>query len=336
MLSAVNDESDRTAMTVNLIHLSRVPCAAVRTLPYAGIAVVSALALAACGPSSGSGDAGAPAGASTPAPTGAAGGGAGGQRPPGVNGLVAAVSGSTMEVQTRTDQTAVTWNNSTTFTTTASATLADVTVGACVTVLEPASSGSATTSGSGSAPATQVTAASVDVRPAVNGQCTGFGGAGGAGGPGGVPGSGATRPSGAPTAPPTTGAAGGRGSGDVGRRALAGQVTAVSGDTITVQETLRPRGTDTATATATPTIATVTVTTNASTTYTAQKTGAASDVTVGECASALGKADDTGAVTATSISLRPATNGSCTTGFGGAGGGGGGATGTATTGGSNG
>jgi hypothetical protein len=283
---------------MNVIQLSRVPRAAVRMLPYAGIAVVTALALAGCGPSSASGNAGAPAGGLTPAPTSTAGGGAGGQRQPGVNGLIAAVTGSTMQVQTRTDQTAVTWNDSTTFTTTASATLADVTVGACVTVLEPASGGSAT-SGSGSAPATSVTAASVDVRPAVNGQCAGLGG-------------------------------------DLGRRVVAGQVTAVSGDTITVQETMRPRGTDTGTATATPTTATVTVTTNASTTYTAQKAAAASDVVVGECASALGKADDTGAVTATSISLRPAANGSCTNGFGGPGGGRGAATGTATTGGSSG
>ena len=316
---------------MNVIQLSRVPRAAVWTLPYAGIAVVTALALAGCGPSSASGNAGAPAGGSTPAPTGTAGGGAGGQRQPGVNGLIAAVTGSTMQVQTRTDQTAVTWNDSTTFTTTASATLADVTVGTCVTVLEPASGGSAT-SGSGSAPATSMTAASVDVRPAVNGQCAGFGGPGG--GPGG-PGAGATPPTGAPTGSATTGSGAGRGGGD-GRRVVAGQVTAVSGDTITVQETMRPRGTDTGTATATPTTATVTVTTNASTTYTAQKAAAASDVVVGECASALGKADDTGAVTATSISLRPATNGSCTNGFGGPGGGRGAATGTATTGGSSG
>jgi hypothetical protein len=113
---------------------------------------------------------------------------------------------------------------------------------------------------------------------------------------------------------------------------VAGLVTAVSGDTITVQETIRARGDGTAssTATASPTTATVAVTTTASTTYAAQKAGAATDVAVGQCASALGKADDTGAVTATSITLRPATNGSCTTGFGGAGGRGG-ATGTAPT-----
>jgi Domain of unknown function (DUF5666) len=332
MPCAVNDESDWTAVTVKVIALSRVPRVGVRTLLYAGIVVATALALAACGPSSGSGNAGTPAGGSTPAPTGTAGGGAGGQRQPGVNGLIAAVTGSTMQVQTRTDQTAVTWNDSTTFTTSKSATLADVTVGACVTVLEPAASGSAT-SGAGSAPATSVTAASVDVRPAVNGQCAGFGGAGG---PGGGVGAGATPPTRAPSDTATTGPGGGRGGADGVRRVVGGQVTAVSADTFTVQETMRPRGTDTATATATPTTATVTVTTNASTTYTAQRAATAADVAVGECASAQGKADDTGAVTATAISLRPATNGSCAAGFGGRGGGRGGATGTATTGGSGG
>jgi hypothetical protein len=212
-----------------------------------------------------------------------------------------------MQVQTRTDQTAVSWNDATTFTTVATAALSDVTVGTCVTVLEPPASGTPTGSAT-SSPATQVTAASVEVRPARNGECAG-----------------------APTGTVTNGT-GGRGAADFGRRAVAGLVTAVNGDTITVQETMRARGDGTAssTATASPMTATVTVATTSSTTYTAQKAGAATDVAVGECASALGKADDTGAVTATSITLRPATNGSCTTGFGGAGGRGG-ATGTATT-----
>jgi hypothetical protein len=304
-------------MTVNALH----------TLPLAGAAVVAAFALGACG-SAPTANTQAPAGGSTPAPT--ATGGPGGQRQPGVNGLVAAVSGSTMQVQTRTDQTAVTWSDATTFTKVDAAALADVTVGSCVTVLEPEASGSAT--GSASAPATQVTAASIEVRPAVNGDCTG--GFGGFGAPGGTPPSaGATRPSGAPTGTATSGS-GGRNGADFGRRAVAGLVSAVSGDTITVQESLRVGGARTATATASPTTTTVTVTTTGSTTYTAQKTAAATDVAVGECASALGKADDTGAVAATSISLRPATNGSCTTGFGG--GGRGGATGTATSGGTNG
>jgi len=315
-------------MSINQIRVPRATTAA-RALPYAGLAVLTALALAACGPASASGDSGAPAAGSTPAPTGTAGaGGAGGQRQPGVNGLIAAVNGSTMQVQTRTDQTAVSWTDATTFTTVAMGALTDVTVGSCVTVLEPATSGTATGSAA-SAPATQVTAASVEVRPATNGECAaGFGG--------GAPGAGGTPPAGAPTGAPTgtaTNGTGGRGGADFGRRAVAGLVTAVSGDSITVRETARARGNGTAssTATASPTTTSVTVTTTSSTTYTAQKTGAATDVAVGECASALGKADDTGAVAATAITLRPATNGSCTTGFGGPGGGRGGSTGTATT-----
>ncbi|HYQ31653.1 MAG TPA: hypothetical protein VEQ83_00450, partial [Lapillicoccus sp.] len=107
-------------MSSNQIRLPRPSSAAVRALPYAGVALLTALALAACGPASASGDSGAPAAGSTPAPTGTAGaGGAAGQRQPGVNGLVAAVNGSTMQVQTRTDQTAVTWSDATTFTTVA-------------------------------------------------------------------------------------------------------------------------------------------------------------------------------------------------------------------------
>jgi hypothetical protein len=325
----VNDESERISMTVSQIRLPRPSTAVLRAVPYAGVAAVTALALAACGPASGG--TAAPPASSTSAATGGAGGGGSGQRQPGVNGLIAAVNGSTMQVQTRTDQTAVTWSDTTAFTKVATAALTDVTVGSCVTVLEPASSSTATGS-SGAAPATQVTAASVDVRAATNGECAGgFGGAGAAGGPGGAPGAGATPPAGAPTGSATTGP-GGRNPGDFGRRAVGGLVTAVSGDTITVQETMRARGNGTAssTATASPTSVTVSVTTTSSTTYTAQKAGVASDVAVGECATALGKADDTGAVTATSITLRPATNGTCTAGFGG-GGGRGGATGTATT-----
>ncbi len=323
-------------MRMTVFSLPRPSRSVVRVVPYAGVVVATVLALAACGPATASDGGGAPAGGSTAAPTGGTGaGGAGGQRQPGVNGLIAAVNGSTMQVQTRTDQTAVSWNDATTFTTVTSAALSDVTVGTCVTVLEPAASGTATGSAT-SGPATQVTAASVEVRPATNGECAGgFGGAGGPGGTVGAPGAGGTRPAGAPTGAPTgtaTNGTGGRGGADFARRAVAGLVTAVSGDTITVQETMRARGDGTASSTATvsPTTATVTVTTTSSTTYTAQKAGAAADVAVGSCASALGKADDTGAVTATSITLRPATNGSCTTGFGGAGARGG-ATGTATT-----
>jgi hypothetical protein len=38
---------------------------------------------------------------------------------------------------------------------------------------------------------------------------------------------------------------------------------------------------------------------------------------VGLCVTALGKADNTGSIAATSMTLRPAQKGSCSTGFGG-------------------
>lgn len=304
-----------------VLRFSR-PRASLRALPYAGAAAVTALVLAACGGGGGATTGGgAPAQGSTPAPTtsgGRAGGGGQGQRQPGVTGLIAAVNGSTMQVQTRTEQTAVSWTDSTTFTKTSSGTLADVTVGSCVTAFDMSSAGG---SGSTSAP-TEVAATNVQVRPASNGECTGGFGGGFGGGPGGGA-------SGAPTAPPTrTGTPGnGQGGNGFGGRVVQGKVTALSGGTITVEETVRVRGQGTATSSATAgTQRTVTVTTSGSTTFTADKAAAATDVTVGECATALGKADDTGAVAATAISLRPATNGSCTGGGGGRGG-----SGTATT-----
>ncbi|MDQ6897799.1 MAG: hypothetical protein M3171_14565, partial [Actinomycetota bacterium] len=206
-------------------------------LPYAGLSVLVALALAGCGGGSSTTSGPAPAAGSTPAPTGAM-GGRNAQRQPGTTGLIAAVSGSTMQVQTRTDQTAVSWTDTTTFTRQVVATLGDVTTGSCVTVLEPQSTGSATgTPGTAAAAPTSVTAATVQVRPATNGQCAG-GFAGGAGG-GGAGGGGAGAPTGAPT---RTGTAGPDGAGGFGRRATNGLVTAVNGSTITVQEVTRGGG----------------------------------------------------------------------------------------------
>ncbi len=300
-----------------------------RALPYAGLTALVAMSLAACG--GGSSTTSPPVAAATPAPTGTAGGGAGGgqgQRVPGTTGLVAAVNGSTMQVQTRTDQTAVSWSGTTTFTKQVAGSLADVKTGTCVTVLEPAASGSSATATPGAAP-TAVTAATVQVRPATNGQCAG----GFAGAPGG---GGGAAPTGAPTRTGgTAGANGANGANGFGRGAVNGTVTAVDGASFTVQEEMRAgRGAGGATAatgttgTATArTMVTVTVTTTGATTYLTEASAAASDVVVGECATALGKADDTGSVAATAISLRPATNGSCT---GGGGRGNGTATGTAT------
>ena len=199
---------------------------------------MTAIALAACGPATASGGGGArPVGRRRPRPVARA-PGAPGSAAAGVNGLIAAVNGSTMQVQTRTDQTAVSWNDARR-SHGRTAALSDVTVGTCVTVLEPPASGTPTGSAT-SSPATQVTAASVEVRPATNGECAGgFGGWRRCRRTGG-----ATR-LGAPTGRPRTErvAAVARTS---ARRAVAGLVTAVSGDTITVQETMRARGDGTA------------------------------------------------------------------------------------------
>ena len=293
-----------------------------RTLPFVMLAVTSALALSACSSSAGAAGGG-QAVASSPSTTGSgAGSGAGAGATPGggqngtrqqpaVSGLVAAVTGTTMQVQTRTDQTAVSWTGTTAFSQLVPASLADVTVGACVTVTQPASS---STAGSPTTAPTQVTAGSVQLRQTTNGTCAGGpGGAGGQAG-GGKAGGGKAGggKAGGKTATPAPGSgATGQGANRSGRGfGVTGQVTAVTGSTFTVQEAARPEAT---TAPVSPSA----VTTTSSTTYLKQAPASASDVTVGECATAIGTADETGSVAATTITLRPATNGACTTGTGG-------------------
>lgn len=123
---------------------------------------VAGFALTACG-----------AGASTPTTTPAVAtatrtagpGPGGGQRIPGVSGLIAAVDGTTMQVQSSTKQTAVGWTATTSVARTAAGTLADIVAGSCVVVRSASSDGSAPDAGGG------VTATSVQVSAAVNGAC---------------------------------------------------------------------------------------------------------------------------------------------------------------------
>ncbi|MGZ4556645.1 MAG: hypothetical protein ACXVXZ_13025, partial [Mycobacteriaceae bacterium] len=97
--------------------------------------------------------------------------GAAAGRMPGVNGLVAAVSGSTAQVQSTSTQTALTWTGTTTFTSTGSAALSDITVGSCVVVRSA-------TAGTDASSSIDVAATSIAVNASVDGKCT----AGGAGG----------------------------------------------------------------------------------------------------------------------------------------------------------
>ncbi len=198
----------------------------------ASIALAAVLALTACGASPATSS---PQGAPTAAAQGGFGdaGGAGGAFP-GASGLIAAVTGSTAQVQGTSTQTAVTWTPSTTFTAQVAAASSDIAVGVCV-VARPAQSGSGT--GTGATASSSLAAATVEITPKTNGACN-LGSALGRGGQGGFRdgnrgrnGSGqngnqtpAPRPSEAPTG----------GARQFGGFGATGEVTAVSGSSFTV------------------------------------------------------------------------------------------------------
>jgi hypothetical protein len=262
----------------------------------------AALLLTGCGPATSSG---------ATAPQGAASQGAqpnGGFGPGGnfVTGLIADVSGKTLQVQSTDAQTAVTYTSKTRFSEQTTVTSAAVKAGSCVMVQS-----------SGTTDSTAITATNVSVSAAVKGECAGRGGFGGlrpggrpSGLPSGAPGGQATAaPQGGQSANPQPGQSGAR-NGANRPRGVFGKVGSVSGSTFTVAST----------AFGTAKSQTYTVTTTAKTTFTEEKVVRASAVKVGKCATAAGKTDSTGAVTATTIALRPAVGGKCTFGAGRAGG----------------
>lgn len=263
-------------------------------------AVLAVITLAACGNSGTSTTAANPAPSAPTATTGAGAGPNGAPRIPGVSGLVAAISGKTLQVQGTSSQTAVTYNGKTTFTATVAGSPADVEVGSCVTVQEPTSTASPTRSTT-STPATKVTAGRVSITAAVKGSCVsaGFGGGGFGNG---------TRPSGVPIPTPSVSGDAGPDNRAGGFRSFggtSGKVTAVTGSGFVVESAGFGQA---ATTTA------VTVTTSSTTTFSRTVTATSKAIATGKCVTALGKTDSTGAVTATSISVRAAENGTCTSG----------------------
>jgi hypothetical protein len=268
--------------------------------PLAAVAGI-ALVLSGCGgPSSAHG---APASSSTTSARQARPGGAGGATIPGANGLVAAVTGATLQVQGKGTQTAVTYTGSTTITTTAPARASDVRLGVCVSVRAAAPS-----------PDTAVTeplvATTVMISSPVKGRCVAGAfprreglGRGDRGRPTGIP-SGVR-----PTGTRTPGTAGGGFGG-----AAFGTVVALGAHGFTVRDDLPGRSPG-GPATAAPRAALRAVTATASTTYTRTVAGTPASLVVGRCVTAFGKADATGALTATSIAVRPAVGGQCTGGF---------------------
>ena len=225
---------------------------------------------------------------------------------PGTFGQIAAISGSSMEVQNpQNGQVTVSWTSSTRFSKTVSVSLSSVTVNDCVSVV-------------GTTANSQLTAATVTVsQPDSSGSCAGRVAGTGGGGGGGATGFGGGFRNGVPPG------------GSVPNRPAAaanfgiarGKVTSVSPTSLVIFGTSSSafRGRGSATSTSVPD-SSITVQLSSSTRYTETETASPSDVAVNECATASGTTDSTGAVTANTIRLSPAGPNGCTTGLGGLGG----------------
>ncbi|MGA2835605.1 MAG: hypothetical protein ABSF84_03310 [Acidimicrobiales bacterium] len=239
---------------------------------------------------------------------------------PGASGTIAAVNGTSLEVQNaESGQTTVNYTASTTIRQITTTSASAVTVGSCISAF-----GKPTTTSSSSTPFGEpITATTVSISQPTSGSCSrgGFGGFGGGTRPGG------TRPGGTGSFHGFGGTAG-NGSRPAGGAfaggsfgAASGQVTAVNGSVVTVDET-DPR---------TQKASSVAVTLSGTTTFSTTVTATSSAIVVGQCARAVGTADSTGAVTASSLTISAPTNGTCTSGFGFRGGFGGGAGGPGAT-----
>lgn len=249
-------------------------------------------------------------------------------RPIGASGDVAALSGSTMEVQNASSgQTTVSWTSTTTFSKTVSEAVGALAEGDCISVTGTASKKSKT----------KISARSISVTtPTSNGSCTGPGTRRTAnrvsGGPqggrfapprgGGFEGS---RTNGRPPNFPS----GGSGSRNF-RKQLAslsvatGKVTAVKGSELTVSGiTLSPGSFPVRRSTSSnshkkskkptrPKTEKLTITTSSRTTVNATQSASSGDLAVGDCVSAFGPAASNGAVSATTVRITSTGGASCT------------------------
>lgn len=263
-----------------------------RTLVVTGTLLAVAFTLAACGGSSSS-----PSPSSSTAAAGrarAGGGFAGGGTDagfPGATGQVAAISGTTMQVQNpQSGQVAVKWTSSTTFSHPVTVALSAVRPGDCVVATASSSSSSSS-----------FTATAVTVSSPVNGQCTG---PGGGPRPGGFPAG--HRPSDFPSGASHRPGAG-RGGGPPNGGFVAGTVSSVSGRSIVVAARQFGSGSTT----------NRTVSLTQQTKITKQKATTPSALKAGLCVAAQGNADSTGTVTATRVRITDPVNGQCTLGLGG-------------------
>ena len=216
-----------------------------------------------------------------------------------------------MEVQNQqTGQVTVSWTPSTTFSQLVSVPASSAAAGDCVTVNGSSSKGT-------------ITAKTVAISQPTAGKCNagGFGSAGRFGG--------GTRPSGA-SGRPSGGFPGGRPSGATGGRRPgfggSGNLAFASGTvTSTTPTSLVISGFSSATITknatsskkpAAPKATTVKVKTTSSTTYNENQAAASTNLAVGDCVTAAGSSDSTGAVSATTVRITSTGGQTCTTGFG--------------------
>jgi hypothetical protein len=258
----------------------------------------------------------------------------------GASGSVASISGTTMEVQSTSSQTSVSWSTSTAFSETDSEALSAVTVGDCLMVTGTAGKKSKTT----------IAARSITIsKPSSTGSCTAastsggaggsrFAGGGGFGGFGGA-GAGGTRPSGsAPSGGFARGSGGSRGSfAGLANLAIAnGKVTAVKGSKVTMSGTVlsslfKPGTSKSSKSKSKKTskpaklkTEKLKITTGKTTTLSETQAITSTSLAVGDCVTAFGTASSTGAVTASTVRITSTGGKSCSSGFGGFGGGGGG------------
>ncbi|PSL39853.1 hypothetical protein CLV49_3506 [Labedella gwakjiensis] len=216
------------------------------------------------------------------------------QAPSGVSGLIASISDGTMQVQGTDEQNAVSYGDSTTVSETVSGDVSSIVVGSCVLV---------TGSADGDDESATVTAESVTVSEAVDGECTGgFGGGMPSGDlPTGDDGEMPARPSGAPAdGEMPSGAPTGAG---MGGGIVVGLVSAVDGDTVTVESSMGDESTTRSVVTTDDSSVTTTVASDASA------------LEVGRCVVVQGDADDAGTVEATALTVSDAVDGECTTGM---------------------
>lgn len=256
-------------------------------LALATLSAVTALGLAGCGSAAES--------TSNTAPSGMPGGQGGF---PGANGKIAAVSGNTLQVQSSNTQTAVTYDSSTQITKTITATLAQAKVGDCVLA-------------NGSPDGGSITAQTVRITSATNGECTSD--------MPGMPGSGGQPPQGAqgyappdgnmspPAGVPSGGPAG------AGFTLATGKITSTTATSIVVAGQLMTRGDSGPSSSA----GNVTVNVTSETTYTSEQKASSSAIKVGACARAMGPANEKGTITATSLNISDPTNSECQLGLGG-------------------